>query len=268
MTHKSKRYLFIDYEDLQKINFKKLEKVCNKIFIFISENVNLIPIDLVAQIQKFGKNAKWIPVAEHLQEDMSFHICFTMGKMHEKVRKEIEFAVLSNAPIYDSIVNFINEENRVCLRVKSHEEKLEQRAHKKINGVDEIDEETLLMDVAIEDVEMPESEMNVDENNVEADQELYEYAEKKTVINGNAEIDVKVAEPTAEDVALIEKTAEDTVRLLVHSGNRPSDISMLRSYILIHNKDLSYQGDLDKIIEYLVLKKDIVLNKDEVTYNF
>lgn len=262
MTNKSKRYLFIDYEDLQKVNIKKLEKVCNKIFIFISENVKIIPIEVVMQIQKFGKHAKWIPVAEHLQEDMSFHICFTMGKMHEKVRKEIEFAVLSNETIYDSVVNFINEENRVCLRVKSYEEEdsIEQNVHDIINGaVEEMHENSVVNDVVIEDVEMPE---------YEEEKEVNGYVEKKTVINGNPEIDVNVEEPSEDESALIEKTAEDTVRLLVHSGNRPSDISMLRSYILIHNKNLSYQGDLDKIIEYLVSKKDIVLNKDEVTYNF
>ena len=261
MTHKSKRYLFIDFEDLQKVNVKKLEKVCNKIFIFISENVKLIPFDLVLQIQKFGKNAKWIPVAEHLEEDMSFHICFTMGKMHEKVSQDVEFAVLSNESIYDSIVNFINEENRVCLRVKSHEEEEEPRQNisEKINGSADIDDNTILKDVIIEDIDLPLINEIEDEP---------EYVEKKTVLNGNSEIEVTVAEPNEDETALIEKTAEDTVRLLVHSGNRPSDISMLRSYILIHNKDLSYQGDLDKIIEYLVNKKDIVLNKDEVTYNF
>ena len=261
MTSKSKRYLFIDLEDLQKVNFKKLEKVCNKIFIFIRESTKLIPVDLVMQLQKLGKNAKWIPVAEHLQEDMSFHICFTMGKMHEKVNKDIEFAVLSNESIYDSIVNFINEENRVCLRVKSHEEEdIEQSIPEKINGSSEVDDASILKDVIIEDVDL---------QNIEQNEEVPEYTEKKTVINGNAEVEVtEVTEPIEEEAALIEKTAEDTVRLLVHSGNRPSDISMLRSYILIHNKDLSYQGDLDKIIEYLVSKKDIVLNKDEVTYNF
>ncbi len=266
MTHKSKRYLFIDFEDLQKVNFKKLEKVCNKIFIFISENVKLIPFDLVMQIQKFGKNAKWIPVAEHLQEDMSFHICFTMGKMHEKVSKDVEFAVLSNESIYDSIVNFINDENRVCLRVKSHEEEEEEHGIlEKINGAAEIDDEAILKDVTIEDVTIEDV---VQFENINQEEQVPEYAEKKNVLNGKSEPEVNVAEPSEDETALIEKTAEDTVRLLVHSGNRPSDISMLRSYILIHNKDLSYQGDLDKIIEYLVSKKDIVLNKDEVTYNF
>ncbi len=264
MTHKSKRYLFIDFEDLQKVKFKKLEKVCNKIFIFISENVKLIPFELALQIQKFGKHAKWIPVAEHLEEDMSFHICFTMGKMHEKVRKDVEFAVLSNETIYDSIVNFINEENRVCLRVKSHEEVIatEEISEEIINGSLEIDDNSILKDIIIEDILDQEEEPEVEEPI---------FVEKKTAINGKSEtseVESIVAEPNEEETALIEKTAEDTVRLLVHSGNRPSDISMLRSYILIHNKDLSYQGDLDKIIDYLVSKKDIVLNKDEVTYNF
>ncbi len=71
--------------------------------------------------------------------------------------------------------------------------------------------------------------------------------------------------PDNEEISI---TARKTVERLVKSGNRPLDISMLKNYILLHNKNLAAQGGVDMIIEHLEETQEIKVNKGEVTYNF
>ena len=101
-SHSKIRYVFISYEDLQEIKFKKLEKICDKIYILINEGINNLPFNLVQKIQKLGKNAKWIQIAER-EDSLTLSMAFLMGQMHEKISKDIEFAILSNNKQYDSI---------------------------------------------------------------------------------------------------------------------------------------------------------------------
>jgi len=54
------RYVFIDFDNLKKVKFKKLEKVCDKLFILIDVNEKSIPFSLVMNIQRLGKGVKWI----------------------------------------------------------------------------------------------------------------------------------------------------------------------------------------------------------------
>ncbi len=119
----SRRYIFVDYESLKRIKFRKLEKVCDKVFVFIDSNENYIPFSLVRQMQRMGNALKWVTVDHLNQSGASYHITFLMGKLHEKVNYDIEFAILSNDSTYDNLISFINSEGRSCVRVKRKEGK-------------------------------------------------------------------------------------------------------------------------------------------------
>ncbi len=121
MNHQMRRYIFIDYDNLKAIRFRKIEKVCDKVFIFISAEEDTLPFELVLQMQKFGKNAKWITVDRMDVQDMNYHICFLMGKLHEKISTEIEFAIISNDLSFSGIVAHINADGRKCVRVNGHQ---------------------------------------------------------------------------------------------------------------------------------------------------
>lgn len=112
-----KRYVFVGYDSLKKIQFSKLEKVCSKVFIFISNKRENIPVHLVMQAQRLGKRVKWIAVQKDKGNGFVLPITFKMGILHEKVNEDIEFAILSNDEAFDTIVNFIHQEGRNCLRV-------------------------------------------------------------------------------------------------------------------------------------------------------
>lgn len=118
MNTQNRRFIFIDFENLRKVKFKKLEKVATKIFIFINADVDNIPAFLVYQVQKLGKDVKWITVENPNNNRMNYHIAFLMGKLHQKLHLDVEFAVLSNDKDFDPLVGFINSQNRSCIRVK------------------------------------------------------------------------------------------------------------------------------------------------------
>jgi PIN domain len=121
--HQSRRYIFVDFESLKKVKFKKLEKVCDKVFIFVDSKENSLPLELVRQMQRMGRSVKWVVVENLAKSGANYHITFLMGKLHEKVHYDIEFAVLSNDLEFDPLINFINEEGRSCVRVKRKDQK-------------------------------------------------------------------------------------------------------------------------------------------------
>lgn len=226
-THHKRRYVFIDFENLQKVKFKKLEKVCDRVFILIDAAEKSIPFSLVRQIQKLGKAVKWIPIKNPDDGDLNYHLSFVLGKLHQKTDKAVEFAILSNNRSFDPLVNFINESGRTCLRVKNRKPQ--------------------------KPVQFKQKEVN----------KIGENKRKVTDINPKPfEIESTI------DKELINETASDTIQRLIRSGNRPTEVTMLRNYILLHNQELTDHGKVDKIIESLRKNKNIAIREGQVTYNF
>ncbi len=223
MNHPVRRYIFIDYDNLKVIRFRKIEKVCEKVFIFISAEEDMLPLELVQQMQKFGKNAKWIVVDRMDLQDMNYHICFLMGKLHEKVSPEIEFAIISNDLSFSGIVSHINADGRSCVRVNGQSSKTSE-------------ESTLV------DLDMP-SYASVGSDSTAEDRE--EMTEEQT----------------------IHQLSNEAYNRLVRSGNRPEDISILKSYIALGHKNLP-TSVVDKVIKVMIDRKQISLSEGMVKYNF
>ena len=190
MTSHTQRYVFIEYEDLSHIKFRKLEKVCDKIFVLIREDVDNVPFKLVKQIQKLGKNAKWIPVSNKSVHAVGHSMAFLMGQLHDKEDKEIEFAILSNKSEYDNLVDFVNFEGRSCIRVKTKKRK---------EGKDKINMSGFKNESSKKDI-----------------------FESKNGSLGNNEVDHQ----------MISKAASNTIKRLIDSGNRPSELSLLKDCLL------------------------------------
>ena len=227
-TQQNRRYIFIDFENLQHVKLKKLERVCSKIFILIDADEKHIPFSLVLQIQKLGKAVKWIAVEKPQHNDFNFHICYLMGTLHQKVSKKIEFAILSNDRAFDSLVKSINNSGRNCLRVKSRKSNTEAPPLKK--------KETIKAEGI------------------------------KGKMSDNYSNSILV-EPSIDN-QLLNETANDTIQRLVRSGKRPEEVDMLRNYILLHNQELTKHGKVDIIIDQLKRNKNIAIHKGAVIYNF
>lgn len=231
MNTQNRRYVFIDFENLLQIKFKKLEKVASRIFVFIDENQETIPLSLVRQAQRAGKNLRWIVAGNADANRLNYHIAFIMGKLHQKVERDVEFAVISNDAAFDPLISFINASGRNCLRVKRRR-----------------DESSVFR------------ELNLDLESISQDDNAFAFHSFSD--------DDDDAVPVLVDDELITRTAEETVKRLIRSGNRPEEISTLKNYILLHSQELSLHGNIDRIIQKMKDSNDIDIRNGEVVYNF
>lgn len=228
MKNTNRRFVFTDYENLLKVKFRKLEKVCDRLFIFVAEDQELISLSLVRQIQKMGKAVKWVPIDMEGKNSVHLSMAFVMGSIHQKVGPDIEFAILSNDTDLDPLVNYINDKGRDCLRIQQKKQHTE--------------------DTATGDLPMVIDELGGD----------HPGEDPEPILQG-----------AYEGESLIRDTAKETVRRLVHSGNRPAEIETLRRYIQLYNQELTeYDGNVDLIINRMEANKEIEIQKGVVKYNF
>ncbi len=248
-NHNKIRYVFISYEDLKDIKFKKLEKVCDKIYILINEGIENLPFKLVQRLQKLGKNVKWMQISEK-EEALSLSMAFLLGQMHAKISKDVEFAILSNDRQYDSIVSYLNNIGRECIRVKNKKKNIadftngESFNHKE-EIAESIEEDTIEIDLQ-DSINIQEPRPNFNMGNTALDM----LANGKEAAKG-----VKVA-------------ANETIKRLIRSGNRPSELSLLKSYISLHNQNEAVDENIEDIIKHLASTNEIEIREDEVIYNF
>jgi len=250
MNTQNRRFVFIDFENLRKIKFKKLEKVATKIFVFIGDEVDNIPAFLVYQIQKLGKDVKWIVVENAKADKMNYHMAFLMGKLHQKLHADVEFAVLSNDKDFDPLVGFINSQGRSCIRVKRKKTKAER---------------------TVKQPEVVESDFS----SITYEEEEEKIFSEVEYTNGHSH-DIPTATPvppTAIEVEydnmIAERTADETMKRLVRSGNRPAEVDTLKHYILLNNQELSVHGNIDKVIERMEASKNIEVQQGgNVIYHF
>lgn len=254
MTTHTRRYVFLDFDTLINIKFKKLEKVCDKIFVFVGFEITDVPFTLVRDMQRMGSAIKWVEVGATLTHDLNYHICFLMGKLHEKISGDVEFAILSNDTAFDPLVNFINSTGRSCVRIKNTIEKSTPPSPQKTDTTPPLSMSSISDKNGSEVKQVSQSALDALNTRLFGEHISETDDEDKVQANG--------------EHTLIEETARETVRRLVRSGNRPQNVTMLRNYILLHNQELSLHGDVDKIISRLKDSNDIELNNGAVQYNF
>ena len=242
MANKHRRYVFIDYKNLQTVKFKQLRKVCDRVFVFVNADEINVPMPLVLQMQRMGKGVKWIPVKNPLDGKLNFHICFLMGLLHDRVDKDIEFAIFSNDKQFDTLLEYVDSKGRNAIRVKRKKNKSSRKSTKQVSPANEIEVEELA--VKVEKKEEPL-----------ALKPMPQTTGSKLTDHMSAHV-------------IIEQTARQTVKRLIRSGNRPRELSSLKKYILLHNQEMTVQGNIDKIILHLQKTKEIQIKNNEVNYNF
>lgn len=240
MQQQIRRYIFIDFENLRNVRFKKLEKVASRIFVFVNNEKEDIPFDIVRQTQKLGKNLRWIVVEKPENKSLNLHIAFMMGKLHQKVNTDIEFGILTNNKDFDSLIKQINDSGRSCLRIKRKKTLIEKAKQSKA---------AVKLEQALDALKVPPQN------------DLSEPVFAKPIIT-NPILENDFGE------TIVEKTAEDTIQRLIRSGNRPAQVNSLKNYILLHNQELSLYGNVDRIIQKLEEDKEIEIKQEDVIYHF
>ena len=233
MRTSNRRYVFLDFEHLKTIKFKKLEKVCDRIYVFIDAAEKSVPFRLVQQMQRLGKAVKWVVLSDLEDGGLELLMTFEIGRLHQRTDSEIEFAILSNDPVFDPLVNYINAAGRPGVRVKS---KRSERLR-------------------------DDRPATPPANTTEDPSATYEADPFSFATAG-------VRDSDHGEVAIIDRTAVDTVRRLMRSGNRPAELDLLRDYIRVNNDDLTEPQAVDQVIQHLEEGKEIEVHQQSVVYHF
>lgn len=270
MVIHTRRYMFVSFDDLKQLSFKKLERVCDKVFVFVHENIEAVPFSLVRDMQKMGNNVKWITITGNTLSDMSYQICFLMGKLHEKMSADIEFAILSNDPTFDPLVTFINSTGRSCIRVQQKENGHNNENTHHLDPLSKqprplIDDESAFQTVT-KNISTDMSSADFYEMTPPTPTFPNHFSTESTAFATENQDFTKTNKPQYDDFII--EAALETVRRLIRSGNRPSEIGILKNYILLHHRDEKVHRNIEKIVQYLEYNNNITINETEVIYHF
>ena len=211
------------------MDFNLIDKVCDRMFVLIHKSVEDIPFKFVKQYQKLGKGLKWITIDDDDDESIKLQMSFLLGSLHERIPLDIEFALLSDKDDYDSLISLINSKQRIFRRVKIN-------AHDK----PEVPNPKPKIDPVTPPVAAPE---------IVATPMSYNTKPAETIDSG------------------LQRTAETIIARMLRSGNRPSDINLLKEYISINVPNL-HTSTVERVITFLAMNHDIELKEEEVHYHF
>lgn len=254
------RIIFIHVNDLQKIRFNKLEQVCDKVYVFVDKNEKTIPLYLVQQLQHLGESVKWVAVNGSAESVMANYISFYMGRLHDQLDKDIEFAIISETTQLDNLIQFINDRGRGCIRVTRNKEKSANPSD--LNGItwSTPKEETIVKEPKREIVKEA-----VAPTPAPAPLPKTEAVVQKVV---NSQVTAKQQLTQNSNIPLSYRVAKETIKRLVLSGNRPAALNSLKNYILLQYNSDAVQQQIDTIIKEMEKSKEILIQEEEVIYNF
>ena len=122
-----KRFILIDFENMQKIDFDLIDTDDTDIAIFVGRSQGKIPFPLVQKTQKLGDRVKWLKIAGDGKNNLDFHIAYELGRIREKYQKDIDLIVLSKDSGYDSLISYIKDSGVTARRIANLAELAENK---------------------------------------------------------------------------------------------------------------------------------------------
>lgn len=276
-----RRFVFVHYEDLLEIRFRKLEQVTDKLFVFMPGGIENIPVWLVKQMQKMGSDLDWVDLGDASRASASAIMGFHMGVVHEKVDLGVEFAILSDDPAVDALVEHVHTSGRTCVRVQqgATSERTAAPVDVEDSDTEDLDAE-VDTDAHADQLDRLERSLSPGNGHSSAQQGRVNGKARngstRSVVRDRSRANLRsplrstaTSEP-GDDVSeeTVQHLADDLVRKLIRSGNRPGDLSMLRSYVLLHSDEADAVRNVDAVIEHLAERGEIRVAEEGVQYNF
>lgn len=110
-------YLFIDFENTQKVALEEDGGAFDKIFIFLGRSQNKLDFDLVQRLQSLGSRVEWVKIGGEGKNNLDFHLSYMLGRMDAAADKSVGFTVLSRDKGYDALLTYISDNGREARRV-------------------------------------------------------------------------------------------------------------------------------------------------------
>ena len=261
------RIIFINIDDLKKISLNKLEQVCDGAYVFVDKDAKVVPFNLVQRLQHLGESVKWVATNGKTPAAVANYISFFMGRLHEQLDKEVEFAIISESMDMDHLIQYINEKGRSCIRVTKKKE--EQRVINDLEGfigtankaapikpeIKEVNPQKVVLEPSPKVTEkIPEPIIS---NPIPATNKPSGGKNQTSQTNGTIKVN-----------PIPEKVARETIKRLVLSGNRPEALESLKSYILLQYNSQEVNQQIDSIIDKMEKTNDIKVQNEAVVYNF
>ncbi len=113
---KQHRYLLIDFENVQAVDFAKLDGSIH-VVVFTGAAQTKIPLELVAKTQKMGSRLEWKHIDKAGNNALDFFIAYQLGKIFEK-EPLAECFVLSKDKGFDPLLKHLQAKNRKASRIE------------------------------------------------------------------------------------------------------------------------------------------------------
>jgi uncharacterized LabA/DUF88 family protein len=111
-----KKYLFVDFENTQKIDFSKMDSSIH-VYVFVGANQKSMLIDIAIQNQKLGSRLEWKRIDGSGKNALDFHIAYYIGKTLEK-DPAAECIILSKDTGFDPLLAALRKENKKAQRIE------------------------------------------------------------------------------------------------------------------------------------------------------
>lgn len=240
----NKRILFLQYSDFEQQEIKKLFKISDELVIFLNANQDSLPIDKVIETQQYCQNIHWVNILGENKQEMQSSMAFEIGQKHRTESNNTQFAIYLEEDSLDHIIAFLNEDGRTCIRVKNDTEKIDQTPDLFIN------------------LSSPKNELNETPSVIKEEMPIMRSEE---ILSGSEGIILEKIIETRTD--LVHNLARKTLDRLIESGNRPAQVSTLKSYILLNNQEENIHNRIDDIILHLNSFEEIEIIEDNIIYN-
>lgn len=116
-ANSSKTILFIDYENVQNLDFSSIQLEDIEVKIFVGQSQNKIPFELVQSIQGLGHRVEWIKIEGSGNNSLDFHIAFYLGRVSNNLSNS-KFIVLSKDKGFDPLISYLKKQNIQCSRIE------------------------------------------------------------------------------------------------------------------------------------------------------
>ncbi len=115
-----KEIIFIDFENIQNIRFRKNKNVESHIVLFVGSKQSHINIDTLVNLTS-GATFKVIKVNHGRKNALDFYLAVEMGRYHEREDIETKFKVVSNDRDFDTLVEYFKRDGRDVELVSSRD---------------------------------------------------------------------------------------------------------------------------------------------------
>lgn len=113
-----KKFLLIDYENIQPRNLDALKDENWQILVFLGSSQASLPIEKVKALQIFGSNVEYIQGDGNGPNAIDFHIAYYLGRLALE-SPQATFRVMSKDTGFDPLVRHLKKKGIDCARMAS-----------------------------------------------------------------------------------------------------------------------------------------------------